>query len=173
MKRCICLKDINDVKTIVILILGKPALIPSLSCLTIFCLRNHKDLLEDELEPIQISDLLFEERAIDILAHDRITETVSRRKQIKNLLETVEGSRRDCFHFFLFILQNKFQNICSELKHPTLAAVRDNTFNETSSMTYEVAKAQGIKLSICNLVWTAVIVSIWKKKIYLIAYVIN
>lgn len=138
-------KSINDVNIIPIYIIGKPALHHSLSYLTISCLRDYRNLLEEELEPIKIADLLFDERAVDILAHDKITETIFRQKQIKHLLETVERNKEDCFHFFLFILQNEFQNICRELQRPNFAAVTGNMFNETCSVTFEAASAQGIK----------------------------
>lgn len=144
--------NINGVNKI--LILGRPVLIPSLSRLSTSCLREFGDLLEDELEPIKILDLLFEERAVDILAHDRITGIVSRRKQIEMLLETVKGNTEDCFHFFLYILQNEFQKLCIELTYPTIAAVRTSMFIRTRSLTYEVARAQGIKLNIYNFAWT-------------------
>lgn len=138
-------KSINDVNIIPIYIIGKPALHHSLSYLTISCLRDYRNLLEEELEPIKIADLLFDERAVDILAHDKITETIFRQKQIKHLLETVERNKEDCFHFFLFILQNEFQNICRELQRPNFAAVTGNMFNETCSVKFEAASAQGIK----------------------------
>lgn len=134
---------INDEN--IILILGKPVLNHSLRYLTISCLRDYRNLFEEELEPIKLADLLFDERAVDILAHDKITETIFRRKQIKHLLETVEKNKEDCFHFFLFILQNEFKNICIELQSPKFAAVRGNMFNETCFVTYEAARAQGIK----------------------------
>lgn len=132
--------------------LEKPVLIQSLRWLSTSCLRDYVNLFEDELEPIKISDLLFEERAVDILDHDRITEIDSRRKQIQILLETVQGNKENCFHYFLYILQNEFDNICIELKKPPFAAPRISMFDRTRSLTYEVAKAQGRKLSIHNFV---------------------
>lgn len=64
-------------------------------------------MLYNELEPWYFCDLLFEESAIEIPAHDKITETRTRVKQIKYLLETVEENKNDCFHFFLNILQRE------------------------------------------------------------------
>lgn len=141
------INDVNKIHTLT-LILGRPVLVQSLSCQPILCLRDHKDLFEDELEPIKISDLLFEERAVDILTHDRITEIVPRRKQIGILLDTVIKNKEDCFHIFLFILQNHFGTICNELKNPTFSAARVRMSIERCSLRYEVARAQGIKFII-------------------------
>lgn len=92
-----------------------------------------------------ILDLLFEERAVDILTHDIITQTVPRRKQIRILLDTVKKNKEDCFQIFLFILQNHFEIICNELKNPTFSATRVSMPTERCSLTYEVARVQGIK----------------------------
>lgn len=148
--------NINDLNKIHTLILEKPVLIPSLSWLSTSCLRVFRDLFEDELEPIKISDLLFEERAVDIFHHDRITEIESRRNQIKILLETLNENKEDSFHFFLYILQNEFKTICIELKQTPFAAPRVSVFDGTRSLTYEVARAQGSNLSIYYFVWTFV-----------------
>lgn len=145
--------NINDVKQIHIHILGRPVLNPSLSLLSTSCLGESSDLFEDELEPIRISDLLFEERAVDILDHDIITRIVSRREQIKMLLDTLKRNKEDCFHFFLYILQNDFENICNALNKPTFAAPRVSMFDGPRSLTYEVARAQGIKLNIYTFFW--------------------
>lgn len=70
-----------------------------------------------ELEPLDLCDLLFEESAIEIPAHDKITETRTRVKQTKYLLETVQENKNDCFHFFLYILQREeFQFIRNVLE---------------------------------------------------------
>ncbi|XP_065942164.1 uncharacterized protein [Magallana gigas] len=122
---------------------GRPVLNPSLSLLSTSCLGESSDLFEDELEPIRVSDLLFEERAVDILDHDIITRIVSRREQIKMLLDTLKRNKEDCFHFFLYILQNDFENICNALNKPTFAAPRVSMFDGPRSLTYEVARAQG------------------------------
>lgn len=55
---------------------------PRLRGLRITCLQEHSELLHNELEPLYLCDLLFEERAITILAHDKITEVKQRQKQI-------------------------------------------------------------------------------------------
>lgn len=61
----------------------------------------------NELDVNDICDHLFEERAMDIPTHDRITETSSRKKQIRYLLETLKENKNDCFYFFLYILQTE------------------------------------------------------------------
>lgn len=86
---------------------GKPKLPTSLQRLDISCLQEHKKVLHDELDPFDHSDLLFEERAIEIIAHDQITESDLRNKQIEYLLKTIEENKNDCFHFFLYILQKE------------------------------------------------------------------
>lgn len=77
----------------------------SFSQLNISCLQEYEGILLKELDPLEISDLLFEEEAIDIVDHDQITETAIRLEQTKCLIDTVKENRNDCFHFFLFTLQ--------------------------------------------------------------------
>lgn len=90
----------------------------SLRCLTTACLKRNEDFLYDELEPLDISDFLFEERAVDIPSHDKITEPTERRKQIECLLEIVNENNNDCLYFFLYILQREGYNyICQELEN--------------------------------------------------------
>lgn len=110
---------------------GKPDLPEQLGCLTRECLQGNKEFLLDELEPIDICDLLLEERAIEIMTHDRITETGERREQIKNLLQTMQQNENDCFHYFLYIIEkNEFNYIRNVLESPSASeAVRDGMFN--------------------------------------------
>lgn len=42
------------------------------------CLHEQKEFLLDELEPIDLCDLLLEEKAIEIMTHDKITETANK-----------------------------------------------------------------------------------------------
>lgn len=86
---------------------GKPNLSTSLQRLEISCLQEHEDVLHEELDPVDLSDLLFEERAMEIIAHDTITESSLRSKQVKHLLKTINENENDCFHFFLYILQKE------------------------------------------------------------------
>lgn len=54
---------------------------------------------------------------MDIPTHDRITETSSRRKQIRYLLETLKENKNDCFYFFLYILEREgFYVILDKIK---------------------------------------------------------
>lgn len=89
---------------------------PSLRCLTISRLEEFEDLLYDELEPVDICDVLFEESAVDIPSHDKITDPTRRRKQTECLLKTVKENKHDCFHFFLYIVQEIFPFVCQELE---------------------------------------------------------
>lgn len=109
---------------------GKPSLCSELRSLNISCLQEHEEVLLEELDPLHISDLLFEERAIEIVEHDTITEFEYRRLQITNLLKTVKENKNDCFHFFLYILQNE-EYVCirEKLERPVPEASRAGMFN--------------------------------------------
>lgn len=96
----------------------------SLRTVNISCLQEHEDELQDELDSVYMCDLLFEERAVDIPDHDRVTEARHRQKQIKHLLDTVKENKNDCFHFFLYILQKEeSESILQELKRSPSGAV--------------------------------------------------
>lgn len=111
------------------LLLGKPNLNQRHRSLRTPCLQEHEEFLNEELEPLDISDLLFEEGAMEISAHDKITETSRRQKQMKYLLETVNGNENDCFHFFLYILQKEgYESILDELKKSAPGAVGAGMF---------------------------------------------
>lgn len=107
---------------------GRPDL-SHLKRLSTSCLQEQKEFLLDELEPIDICDFLFEERAIEIMTHDKITETGERRQQVKDLLQTLQQNENDCFHYFLYILEkNEFIDIRNELASPPIfKAVREGT----------------------------------------------
>ena len=96
----------------------------SLRTVNISCLKEHEEVLKNELEPLYVCDLLFEERAVDILNHDRVTEARHRQNQIKHLLDTLMENENDCFHFFLYILQKEdSESILQELKRSPSGAV--------------------------------------------------
>lgn len=119
---------------------------PNLRFLTTTCLTEHEPFLYDELEPLYITDLLFEEKAVTISAHDEITETICRENQTKNLLKTLMENNRDCLHFFLYIIQEKkvFQYICKRLENPANVYVDDSTVQRTwSSFKHELVKVPG------------------------------
>lgn len=119
--------SINDL--IIVFFLGRPDLGLHLGCLTTECLRKHEDFLYEELEPRDLCDFLFEEGAVDILSHDRITETSQRRKQVKFLIKTLMENKNDCFHFFLYILQRKdYGYICQTLAEYTSSTYGMCTF---------------------------------------------
>uniref|UniRef100_A0A8W8NZ28 Uncharacterized protein n=1 Tax=Magallana gigas TaxID=29159 RepID=A0A8W8NZ28_MAGGI len=83
----------------VIVLSGRPDLIPCLKDLTISCLKDSKDFLMDELVPDPISDLLFEKRAIDIFTHDKLTET-NRRRQQTEVAKYLEGEIIEVMCFY-------------------------------------------------------------------------
>lgn len=105
---------------------GRPALNAELSRLGISCLQEYERFLLDELEPLDLCDLLFEEDAIKMHTHDKITETKKQLKQAKQLIETVKENENDCFHFFLFTLQrDEYEHIRKELEKNVSGALRD------------------------------------------------
>lgn len=127
---------------------------PNLRSLTTTCLTEHEPFLYDELEPLYITDLLFEEKAVTILAHDEITETICRENQTKNLLKTLMANNIDCLHFFLYIIQEKkqFQYICKRLENPANVYVDDSTVQRTwSSIEHELVREPGTTFIFCIL----------------------
>lgn len=119
---------------------------PNLRSLTTTCLTEHEIFLYDELEPLYITDLLFEEKAVTISAHDEITETICRENQTKNLLKTLMENDRDCLHFFLYKIQEKkqFQYICKRLENPANVDVDDSIAQRTwSSFEHELVREPG------------------------------
>lgn len=104
---------------------------PYLKRLSTSCLQEKKQLLLDELEPIDICDFLFEEKAIDIMTHDNITETGERWQQGEDLLQTLQENKNDCFHYFLYIIEknefNDIRNVLENTLHPE--DVRDGIYN--------------------------------------------
>lgn len=100
--------------------LGKPEINGYLRCLDTSCLKENETILRAELEPLDLSDRLFEERAIEILAHDKITERKGRRKQTTYLLETLKENKNNCFYVFLYILKkHRYDSICKALERHT------------------------------------------------------
>ena len=85
---------------------GLPRLDTVLQSLNVSCLQEHEQLLKNELDPLYLCDLLFEERAIELFEHDKVTEESRFDKQIPLLLEIVTENKNNCFHLFLHILLN-------------------------------------------------------------------
>lgn len=104
---------------------------PHLKRLSTSCLQERKKYLLDELEPIYICDFLFEEKAIEIMTHDNITEKEKRQQQVEDLLQTLQENENDCFHYFLYIIEkNKFNdmhNVLESTLHPE--DKRDGIYN--------------------------------------------
>lgn len=89
---------------------GKPNLCPEFGSRNISWLQEQETVLIEHLDPLYVSDLLFEDRAIEIFEHDTITEFEYRNQQVRSLLETVKKNKNDCFHFFLYIYKNVYRN---------------------------------------------------------------
>lgn len=102
-----------------------------LNCLSPSCLQEQKEFLLDELEPIDLCELLLEEKVIEIMTHDKITETGEGRQQIKDLLQTLQQNENDCFHYFLYIIEkNEFKDIRNELaSQSVLEAAREGIYD--------------------------------------------
>lgn len=104
---------------------------PYLERLSTSCLQEKKIILLDKLEPLNICDFLFEEKAIDIMTHDKLTETGKRRQQVKDLLQTLQENKNNCFHYFLYIIEkNEFNDIRNVLENTSHSEdVRDGIYN--------------------------------------------
>lgn len=80
------------------------------------------------MEPLSICDLLFQERALDIFDHDKITETTCRSNQVQHLIEILKENTNDCFHYFLYILHREnIATIKNKLANPALEAAEYGT----------------------------------------------
>lgn len=87
-------------------------------------------MFHDELEPLHLCDLLFEERALELLVHDKITGKKQQQKQIEHLLGTIEKNEHDCFHFFLYILsKNKYEFVLEALERSSLKGDSNGMLN--------------------------------------------
>lgn len=106
---------------------GKPDLCPER--LNISWLQENEEVIIQELDPLYVCDLLFEDRAIEIIKHDTITELKLRKEQVRNLLKTVKENKNDCFHFFLYILQNVYNSIGKKDEKSVQAAITTGIFN--------------------------------------------
>ena len=90
-----------------------------LQSLNVSCLQEHQQLLKNELDPLYLCDLLFEERAIELFEHDKVTEESRCNKQIPLLLEIVTENKNNCFHFFLYILLTRdYDHIIKKIVEP-------------------------------------------------------
>lgn len=117
-----------------------------LTSLSTLCLEEQKEFLLDELEPKYLCDLLLEERAIEIMTHDIITEITDRRPQINALLQTLQKNENECFHYFLYIIEKKeFDFIRCEFESlASFGSARDETNMQTElRSTHTVEKVSG------------------------------
>lgn len=101
----------------------------SLKDLHVSCLQKHRQFLQEELDPMLFSDRLFEERALDLLEHDKVTEENKLIKQVSHLLDILTENKNECFHFLLYILQNeKCKGIIDEIVSPGNLTVQTGIF---------------------------------------------
>ena len=94
---------------------GKPNLDARFEGLNISCLDEHQKQLEEMLEPLDLSDVLFEVGALDFLEHDRITEDECRKNQVIHLLNVLTEDKNDCFYWFQWCLKEENNNSIIEL----------------------------------------------------------
>lgn len=105
---------------------GLPRLDTALQSLNVSCLQEHQQLLKNELDPLYLCDLLFEERAIELFEHDKVTEESRCDKQIPLLMEIVTENKNKCFHFFLDILLNRdYEHIIKKIVGPVEETVQN------------------------------------------------
>ena len=98
----------------------------ALQNLDVSCLQEHQQLLKNELDPLYLCDLLFEERAIKLFEHDKVTEERRCNQQIPLLLEIVAENKNECFHFFLHLLLNRdYEHIVKEIVGPAEETVQN------------------------------------------------
>lgn len=125
---------------------GRPVFIPNLNCLTTLCLKERKDILNEELEPFDVTNLLFEEYALTFDSHNKITMANQRRNQTRHLLETIEENGANCFYVFLDILYRKeeYKYICNQLESPINGSVENDIFDKTKVFVkHEIIKDTG------------------------------
>ena len=94
---------------------GKPNLDARFEDLHISCLDKHQKQLEEMLEPLDLSDVLFEVGALDIFEHDRITEDECRKNQVIHLLNVLKEDKKDCFYWFKWRLKEENNNSIIDL----------------------------------------------------------
>ena len=108
---------------------GFPGLETALHNLNVSCLQEHQQLLKNELDPLYLCDLLFEERAIELFEHDKVTEENRCNKQTPLLLGIVNENKNECFHFFLHILLNSdYEHIIKKIFEPVEETVQNGRF---------------------------------------------
>lgn len=113
---------------------------PKLQSLSTLCLEEQKEFLLEELEPKYLCDLLLEERAIEIMIHDKITEITDRRPQIIALLQTLQKNENECFHYFLYIIEKtEFDSIRCEFESlASFGSARDGMFKKYFGYSFGV-----------------------------------
>nr|XP_022306259.1 uncharacterized protein LOC111112774 isoform X3 [Crassostrea virginica] len=114
---------------------GKPNLDARFEGLNISCLDEHQKQLEEMLEPLDLSDVLFEVGALDFLEHDRITEDECRKNQVIHLLNVLTEDKNDCFYWFQWCLKEENNNSIIEL----LRSASESLLTEPESSETELS----------------------------------
>lgn len=82
-------------------------------------LKRHKSLFEKELEPLGLSDILFEVKVLTVSEHDEIEEKSSLGSRIQTLLNYLENKPEDKLAFFVYALMQSGKSLILEkLRNP-------------------------------------------------------
>ncbi|XP_078339927.1 uncharacterized protein LOC111110586 isoform X5 [Crassostrea virginica] len=128
-------------RSIYLKIRGFPRLDTALQSLNVSCLQEHQQLLKNELDPLYLSDLLFEERAIELFEHDKVTEESRCNKQTPLLLGIVNENKNECFHFFLHILLNRdYKHIIKKIVEPVEESVQNDSRRNERRISHNITK---------------------------------
>nr|XP_022302858.1 uncharacterized protein LOC111110586 isoform X2 [Crassostrea virginica] len=143
LKRKDMIKKMKE-RSIYLKIRGIPRLDIELQSLNVSCLQEHEQLLKNELDPLYLCDLLFEERAIELFEHDKVTEERRCNKQIPLLLEIVTENRNKCFHFFLHILLNRdYDHIIKKIVGPVEETFQNDSRRNERRILHNITKIPG------------------------------
>lgn len=87
-----------------------------------FCkedLTRHNSFFVDELEPLELSDILFEVKVLTVSEHDEIEEKPSLRIKNQTLLKYLEDKPEDKLAFFVYaLMQSEKSFILEKLRNP-------------------------------------------------------
>lgn len=69
------------------------------------CLKKHRDLFLEELEPTCILDYLFQYEVFDIYTHDEIEQSLYRLTKAELVLDHISNKSNQCLNIFMGILK--------------------------------------------------------------------
>lgn len=69
------------------------------------CLKKHRAIFLDELEPTLTTDYLFQYEVFDIHTHDEIEQSIERHKKTQSVLLHLENKSNQCFDIFMQVLK--------------------------------------------------------------------